>query len=162
MQFPREGNGWSYKHCCRRFDLADEGHLRFGQLGAFDRALMSLEQSFRFLNNPHAMVTSANDEDKIIVAERGDLLFCFNFHVSADYEGFVVPCPKPGTWRCVLDSDAQEFGGQGRVGLGIDHFTVPEAPDTWVGPYACPKRACALRVRSPSRTMQAYALSLPA
>ena len=91
------------------------------------------------------------------MAERGDLLLVFNFHVSADYQDYLVACPQPGTWRCVLDSDQEPFGGKSRIGLGTDHFTAPEAPDTWVGPYKQDKRACALRVRSPPRSMQAYA-----
>lgn len=107
------------------------------------------------------MVTSATDFDKVIVAERGDLLFVFNFHVTKDYDGYVIPCPEPGTWHCVLDSDEQRFGGQGRVGLDTDHFTDPEAPKTWVGQWEQPKRACALFVRSPPRSMQVYARAPP-
>jgi 1,4-alpha-glucan branching enzyme len=29
IDFPREGNGWSYKHCVRRWDLADDQNLKF-------------------------------------------------------------------------------------------------------------------------------------
>ena len=34
-----------------------------------------------------------------------------------------VPVPEPGKYRVVLDSDAFEFGGKGRVGHDVDHFT---------------------------------------
>ena len=157
VDFPREGNGWSHAHCRRRFDLADDGALRYAQLGAFDRALMELEERFRFLASPHQVVSLASDFDKVIVAERGDLLFVFNFHPANDYEGYCVPCPEAGTWHCVLDSDQVDFGGRSRLGLGTDHFTVPDAPRAWVGPYEQEKRACGLFVRSPPRSMQAYA-----
>ena len=157
IDFPREGNNWSHQHCRRRFDLADADHLRYGQLQAFDRALMALEQRYAFLSNPHQLVSSANDVDKTIVAERGDLLFVVNFHVSNDYQSYPVACPQPGTWQCVLDSDQSTFGGKSRIGLGTDHFTSPDAPDTWVGQYKQEKRACGLRVRSPPRSIQAYA-----
>jgi 1,4-alpha-glucan branching enzyme len=29
IDFPREGNNWSYHHCTRRFDLADDPLLRY-------------------------------------------------------------------------------------------------------------------------------------
>ena len=47
-------------------------------------------------------------------------------------QSLFVPCllsqvatPVPGKWRVALDSDAFCFGGQGRVGHDVDHFTVP-------------------------------------
>lgn len=119
------------------------------------QSAQELEERYKFLSSPHQMVTSATDFDKVIVAERGDLLFVFNFHVTKDYEGYIVPCPEPGTWHCIMDSDEVRFGGEGRVGLDTDHYTNPEAPETWVGAYVQPKRACALIVRSPPRSMQA-------
>jgi len=29
IDFPREGNNWSYQHCRRRWDLADDPLLRY-------------------------------------------------------------------------------------------------------------------------------------
>ena len=34
-----------------------------------------------------------------------------------------VPVPEPGRYRVTLDSDAWDFGGPGRVGHDVDHFT---------------------------------------
>lgn len=34
-----------------------------------------------------------------------------------------VPVPEPGKYRVVLDSDAWDFGGKGRVGHDVDHFS---------------------------------------
>ena len=34
-----------------------------------------------------------------------------------------VPVPEPGRYRVALDSDAWDFGGPGRVGHDVDHFT---------------------------------------
>jgi 1,4-alpha-glucan branching enzyme len=52
---------------------------------------------------------------QVIVFERGELVFVFNFHPTSDYEGFKVGCDVPGKYRVALDSDAPEFGGHGRV-----------------------------------------------
>ena len=37
-----------------------------------------------------------------------------------------VGAPDGGRYRVALDSDAADFGGTGRVGHGVDHFTEPE------------------------------------
>ncbi|MQM01759.1 hypothetical protein Taro_034516 [Colocasia esculenta] len=63
---------------------------------------------------------------QVIVFERGDLVFVFNFHPENTYEGHKVGCDLPGKYRVALDSDALEFGGHGRVGHDVDHFTSPE------------------------------------
>lgn len=34
-----------------------------------------------------------------------------------------IPVPEPGKYRVALDSDAWDYGGQGRVGWDVDHFT---------------------------------------
>ncbi len=36
VDFPREGNGWSYHHARRQWSLRDDPELRFGQLADFD------------------------------------------------------------------------------------------------------------------------------
>uniref|UniRef100_A0A453TB00 Alpha-amylase/branching enzyme C-terminal all beta domain-containing protein n=1 Tax=Aegilops tauschii subsp. strangulata TaxID=200361 RepID=A0A453TB00_AEGTS len=51
----------------------------------------------------------------IIVFERGDLVFVFNFHPSKTYDGYKVGCDLPGKYKVALDSDALMFGGHGRV-----------------------------------------------
>ena len=37
-----------------------------------------------------------------------------------------VGAPDGGRYRVAVDSDAFDFGGAGRVGHDVDHFTVPE------------------------------------
>ena len=47
-----------------------------------------------------------------------------------------VATPVPGKWRVALDSDAHCFGGRGRIGHDVDHFTIPSEGvfhDRWVG-----------------------------
>jgi 1,4-alpha-glucan branching enzyme len=156
IDFPRAGNDWSHQHCRRQWELGDADHLRYGQLKAFDGALMALEQRVSWLSNAHQMVSVANDYDKTIVAERGDLLWVFNFHPINSYDDYAVPAPAPGLYRCVLDSDAPGFGGGAPEGEPAQLVATPGGPDTWVGPYKQEPRAAALRVRSVSRSVQAY------
>ena len=49
IDFPREGNNWSYHYCRRRWDLREDKDLRFKFLLEFDRALLSLEHKHRIL-----------------------------------------------------------------------------------------------------------------
>ena len=160
IDFPREGNGWSHHHCRRRWDLADAEHLRYSQLRAFDGALMALEETFKWLSHPHQLVSVANDGDKLIVAERGDLLWVFNFSPT-DYTGYAVPGPKPGAYTRVFDTEEPWFGGHGAASAGAGAASPPVVaspggPDTWVGPYKQDKRAATLLLDIPRRSAQAY------
>jgi 1,4-alpha-glucan branching enzyme len=148
IDFPREGNDWSHEFCRRQWTLADMGHLRYSQLGEFDRQLMSCEDQFEFLADMHQMATRIDDEKKIIVAERGPLVFVFNFNVSESFEGLEIGCGMPGKYQVVLDSDRLDVGGLGRVAWHEDHFTAPKEVDG---------RPCSLMVNSPARTVVAYA-----
>ena len=40
IDFPREGNGWSYHYCRRQWSLADNEKLRYRELLDFDRAMI--------------------------------------------------------------------------------------------------------------------------
>ena len=42
IDFPREGNGWSYDHARRLWHLADDTNLRYRYLNAFDRDMIRL------------------------------------------------------------------------------------------------------------------------
>ncbi|KNA05833.1 hypothetical protein SOVF_186640 [Spinacia oleracea] len=155
IDFPREGNGWSYDMCRRQWNLIDTDHLRYKFLNAFNCAMNLLDEKFSFLSSSKQIVSSTNEEDKVIVFERGDLVFVFNFHPENTYEGYKIGCDLPGKYRVALDSDALEFGGRGRVGHDVDHFTNPEGipgvPETNFN-----NRPNSFKILSPARTCVAY------
>jgi hypothetical protein len=49
IDFPREGNSWSYKHCRRQWNLADDDTLHYKGLNEFDAAMHHLEDHFPWL-----------------------------------------------------------------------------------------------------------------
>ncbi|CAA0830114.1 1-4-alpha-glucan-branching enzyme 2-2-chloroplastic/amyloplastic [Striga hermonthica] len=155
IDFPREGNGWSYDKCRRQWDLVDTDHLRFKFLNAFDRAMNLLDEKFKFLASSKQIVSCIDEDNKVIVFERGDLVFVFNLHPENTYEGYKIGCDLPGKYRVALDSDAWGFGGHGRVGHDVDHFTTPEGvpgvPETNFN-----NRPNSLKVLSPPRTCVVY------
>ncbi|KAJ0763984.1 putative 1,4-alpha-glucan branching enzyme [Helianthus annuus] len=155
IDFPRVGNDWSYDKCRRQWELVDTEHLRYKFMNEFDRAMNLLDEKFSFLASTKQIVSSADEEDKVIVFERGDLVFVFNFHPDNTYDGYKVGCDLPGKYRVALDSDAWEFGGHGRVGHDVDHFTSPEGqpgvPETNFN-----NRPNSFKVLSPPRTCVVY------
>jgi 1,4-alpha-glucan branching enzyme len=118
VDFPREGNGWSYHHARRQWSLADRQDLRYGGLRAFDEALMQLDQQHGVLSDPLIEQLALHDDSKQLVFRRGPLVFAFNFHPSASYEGLRIPVPEARDYRTLLDSDEARFEGFGRIAHG--------------------------------------------
>ena len=54
--------------------------VRYQYLEAFDGAMMSLDEKFNFMIQGPAHVSRKHDGDKLIVFERGGLLWIFNFN----------------------------------------------------------------------------------
>ncbi|KAK9809388.1 hypothetical protein WJX73_000627 [Symbiochloris irregularis] len=161
VDFPREGNGWSHQYCRRQWSLVDKSDLRYRELNDWDAAMLKLEADFKFLSSKHQLVSHAGSDDKppkqVIVAERGPLLFVFNFSPFDSFEGFKVGVPEGGRYQVVLDSDAAEFGGKGRVGHDVEHFSSPEGipgqPETNFN-----DRPHSILILAPSRTAVVYRL----
>ena len=40
-----------------------------------------------------------DESDKLIVVERGDLVFCFNFHPVKSYNDYRIGCLLPGSYK---------------------------------------------------------------
>ena len=111
VDFPREGNGWSYHFARRQWSLADNPDLKFHQLGAFDQALMHLAKARHLLAAGPAQLLKEDEENKVLAFARGGLVFIVNLHVEyslADYRFWV---PEEGAYRVVLSSDNARFGG---------------------------------------------------
>ncbi|KAL2612944.1 hypothetical protein R1flu_024636 [Riccia fluitans] len=126
IDFPREGNNWSFERCRRRWDLCDAEHLRYKYMNRFDQLMNELDEKFNVLSSRKQYTSCVNEADKMIVFEKADLVFVFNFHPYKSYEGYKVGCELPGKYRVALDSDSAESGGFSRVDHNVDHFTSPE------------------------------------
>ncbi|EFJ43598.1 1,4-alpha-glucan branching enzyme II [Volvox carteri f. nagariensis] len=153
IDFPRDGNGWSHHYCRRQWSLADTSHLRYKFLQAWDAAMMRLDEHYGILSSRHQWVTHMDERQqarRVLVFERGPLVFVFNWSPFSSFEGYRVAVPCPGKWRVALDSDAWDFGGEGRVGHDMDHFSDPEPAGT------SRDRQHSIRVLAPSRTAVVY------
>ena len=122
VDFPRPGNGWSYSHCRRRWDLCDNKNLRYKYLYNWDVAMNKLDDVFNFISSPFQYVSLKHEDDKIIVFEKGDLLFVFNFHPYKSYENYKIGTKWGTKHKIVLDSDEFRFFGKGRLEYGHGNF----------------------------------------
>jgi 1,4-alpha-glucan branching enzyme len=142
LDFPREGNGWSYHYCRRQWSLVDHPDLKYSWLAGFDRQLMDLAKKYDLLTTPPARNLYIDHDRKIIVAERANLIFVFNFSIADSVFGYPIHVPGLETRELVLDTDQTETGGHGRV----DHaFDYPVNTDG------------VMQVYTPSRTGLVYA-----
>jgi 1,4-alpha-glucan branching enzyme len=115
VDFPREGNGYSYHYARRQWSLVDNPDLRYRGLAEFDRGLQGLAVRFNLLQDPLIEQLALHEDTKQLVYRRGPLLFVFNFHPVESYTGLRIPVPDAADYHIVLDSDDRRFEGFGRV-----------------------------------------------
>lgn len=102
IDFPREGNGWSYKHALRRWDLADRDDLWYEDLNDWHTNMVALLRSIPDFCQSSLQLLLSNAGDQVLAFERRDFLFVFNFS-SRSYRGYKIPC-TPGVYSLVLSS----------------------------------------------------------
>lgn len=125
IDFPREGNGWSYKYARRQWDLVDRKELQYEYLNDFDNAMISLlSHVYNFQALPVRKLWE-KDSDQVLAYSRGDLVFVFNFNPSRSFQGYGI-LTSPGKYRTVLTTDDPAFGGYGNVDVTVDHLTITD------------------------------------
>ncbi|KAG4204845.1 hypothetical protein ERO13_A04G065400v2 [Gossypium hirsutum] len=143
------GNNFSYDKCRRRFDLGDANYLRYKGMQQFDQAMQHVEAKYGFMTSEHQYISRKDKGERVIVFERGNLVFVFNFHWHESYCGYRVGCSKPGKYKIVLDSDDLLFGGFNRLNHDVEFFSN----EGWYD-----NRPRFLLVYAPNRTAVVYAL----
>lgn len=123
IDFPREGNHWSYNKSRRQWSLAEDENLRFKPLNDFDRAMMNLIRD-RHIIDYRIQTLTIDNEKKILAYERGGLFFFFNFHPNQSYPDYGVTT-LPGKYSLIMNSDNPQFDGHGIVSEPQDYFTTP-------------------------------------
>ncbi|MBA4322297.1 MAG: 1,4-alpha-glucan-branching enzyme, partial [Odoribacter sp.] len=122
IDFPREGNNWSYKYARRQWQLAENKDLKYHFLGAFDREMLQINLENKLLENNGVNRIAENNFDKVIAFSRGDYLFVFNFHPVNSFTDYGLPLT--GKFKIVLDSDDPRFGGFNRIDRSVIYKSV--------------------------------------
>jgi len=144
------GNGNSYHLCRRRFDLADMDHLRYKYLNAFDAAMNHVAGAFKYLASSHQYTSCKSDADKVVVFERGDCVFVFNWNPTQSFSDYRIGCRDKCDYKLVLSSDNPEFGG-------YSNLWTYTAPTYSAEDYAFNGRPASFLAYLPSRTVAVYA-----
>lgn len=123
IDFPRQGNNWSYDHALRRWDLADSPFLKYKWLNAFDRQMISVISKISADSKIDYEYT--DQSDLVLSFRRGDFVFIFNFSPNMSYANYEIPAPD-GKYQVEFSSDQPEFGGQNRINLHQNYLTEAE------------------------------------
>lgn len=110
IDFPREGNDWSYKYARRQWHLVKDPLLAYQWLAVFDRAMLDIVAEI----SDYVSYAKAHTADQVVSFVRNDYVFVYNFHPSQSFASYGLPAPD-GSYKLVMNSDEPRFGGQGRI-----------------------------------------------
>lgn len=150
IDFPREGNGWSYKYARRQWDLVDREDLKYKFLNAFDNEMIKVIGGKKNFQKYPVEKLWEKDDDQVLAFKRGDLVFVFNFNPVKSFADYGILAPE-GEYSGVMNSDAPEFGGHGNICDDVKHFTHH---DEFYSKYG----VSWLKLYLPSRTVQVLRL----
>lgn len=121
IDFPREGNGWSFHYCRRQWSLVENGYLKYGWLGEFDKDMVKVAKEHRIFDQKMPDLLLLKNPEQTIVFYRNGLIFAFNFSPSNSLTNVLVPIFGEGDYTVALCSDDFKYGGCGLV----HHITYP-------------------------------------
>lgn len=124
IDFPREGNGWSYDYARRQWSLADNTDLLYNDLLCFDKDLAHFMRSNPELADSVEELRYAHEEDQVLCYSRGDLFFVYNFAPERSYADYEISVPK-GIYQEALDTDSPLYGGYGLINHSVLHHSEP-------------------------------------
>jgi 1,4-alpha-glucan branching enzyme len=124
VDFPREGNQWSYQYARRQWSLAQNKELKYHYFLDWDMEMIAIIKKYEILNQTNAQQFYLQSDDKVLIFGRGDLVFAFNFHSTCSYEGLRFKVEQSGKYKHLLNSDEKRFGGFERIDQSVDYFTT--------------------------------------
>lgn len=161
IDFPREGNGWSYKYARRQWDLVDRKDLQYQYLNNFDNVMIDLVSSINNFQSSEIEKLWEKDDDQVLAFRRGNLVFVFNFNPFKSFTDYGI-LASAGKYKVVLSTDAPEFGGFGNIDETVEHFTVNDPlyqpiGKEWLKLYLPARSAQVLKIvrdRKPRKTSE--------
>jgi 1,4-alpha-glucan branching enzyme len=123
IDFPREGNNWSFKYARRQWSLASDPDLKYHYLQDFDVAMIEMVKHFKLLSMDYPEQLNLDEENKTLIYRKSGLIFVFNFHPAHSIPNYEFTVPEPGRYHIILNTDHKAFGGQGRVDESIEYFS---------------------------------------
>jgi len=118
IDFPRQGNNYSYQYARRQWSLVSNPTLRYRDLDAFDRELQNLDEKFNLLSKTPTEILQVNEDNNLLVCRRGQVVLAFNFHPTRSCADYRIGVPGTSDYRIILNTDDFWFGGHGLVDVG--------------------------------------------
>lgn len=122
IDFPREGNNWSYAYARRQWSLADADYLRYKFLGDFDKAMTQLVHQYDLLSSPKPEMFFVDRERQIMAYRKSSLLFVVNIHPTDSAFDYGIKLPFAEAYKLILSSDELQFGGFERQPAGLEYW----------------------------------------
>lgn len=121
VDFPREGNDWSYQYARRQWSLAENPELKYKYLYQFDADMIQLAKQYGTLDFQETHLLNIDEENKVIVFQKGELVFVFNLSTQKSIMDYQFHVPTNGKYKIVLSSDAPVYGGFDRIEMDMIH-----------------------------------------
>ena len=116
IDFPREGNGWSFHYCRRQWSLKDNGFLKYQWLNDFDHDMVHTCKNHNIFWQQMANLMLMKAPEQTLCFARCDLFFVFNFHPSNSLQNVLVPVYSNSKEFVVeFTSDDEKYGGYNRI-----------------------------------------------
>jgi 1,4-alpha-glucan branching enzyme len=124
IDFPREGNGWSYRYCRRLWNISEDPELKFHWLYDFDKEMVHFIKEHKLLSIPSVDLVLENKPDQVLAYHRGLFLCVCNFNPTRSFTDYGIAL-GPGKYKVVLNTDSGRFGGNDNVDEDLPYYTIP-------------------------------------
>jgi 1,4-alpha-glucan branching enzyme len=135
VDFPREGNDWSYKYARRQWSLVDNQELRYKHMYQFGADMVNMARKNNLIASLPAQQLNMDQDNHTMIFERNNLIFAFNFSPNNSVPDYRFRVPKAGKYEILLNSDKEIYGGFGRVDDGMKYPTVNIFGDCFLSVY---------------------------
>ena len=146
IDFPREGNGWSYNYARRQWSLAENDRLGYYYLNLFDHDMIKIAREYSIFDEEYPYAITRNIFDQVLIYSRNGLYFVFNFNPFNSFTDYGFDVPK-GTYKIILNSDSKKYLGQDRIDENIDYKTIYDSTSKkhWLRVYTVSRSVIVLK-----------------
>ncbi len=154
IDFPREGNNWSYKYAKRQWSLKDHEDLKFKYLATFDKEMTHLFLKANITTKTPCFKVIGNDSDQVLCIKRGNTYTIFNFSPSHSYTNYGIPV-EAGKYTIVLNTDNSKFGGFGNIDEDYWYYAerIPGSTESFQIKLYLPVRTAIVLEHIPSKSV---------
>lgn len=124
VDFPREGNGWSYKYARRQWSLQEHPDLRYQFLYNFGKDMVNEARNHHLVAALPAQQINMDEQNQTLIFERNNLVFAFNFSPTNSIPDYRFRVPEAGKYQVILNSDQEQYGGYDRIDDKMSYPTV--------------------------------------